>query len=113
MMQQPAGFCDSVIVNWINEMRQDCEGYDQMIVIRDMFRGGLSDSARNGSVPLNQMNGYIAGKMTPVLQLTDSLLPSTSRRTFRQSRPHCVRAKFLSIMTVLSPGRRQTGTSLR
>ena len=70
VMQQPAGFCDSVIVSWICEMRTR-EGYAQMIVLRDMFAGGLSASVQRVSVLCNQLRSYIAGKMTAVMQLTD------------------------------------------
>ena len=70
-MQQPSAFCDAIILNWINEMRRNVEGWNQMVVIRDMFRGGLATSAVQKSILLNQVNGFIAGKMTPILQITD------------------------------------------
>ena len=70
VMQQPAAFCDGVIVSWIAEMRKN-EGYASMIVMRDMFAGGLSQSCVRMSVLTSQLRAYIAGKMTPVMQLTD------------------------------------------
>ncbi len=70
VMQQPAAFCDGVIVAWIAEMRKK-EGYEKMISVRDMFAGGLSQSVRRMSFVSGQLMGFIAGKMTPVLQLTD------------------------------------------
>jgi len=70
VMQQPAAFCDGVIVAWIAEMRKT-EGYDRLLVVRDMFAGGLSQSCRRMSFVTGQLLAFIAGKMTPVMQLTD------------------------------------------
>ena len=42
-----------------------------MIAARDMFAGGLSDSCRRMSMVCGQLLTFIAGKMTPVLQVTD------------------------------------------
>ena len=70
VMQQPAAFCDGIIIAWIAEMRKK-EGYDKLISVRDMFAGGLSQSCRRMSFLTGQLLAFIAGKMTPVLQLTD------------------------------------------
>ena len=59
-----------VIIAWIAEMRKK-EGYDKLISVRDMFAGGLSQSCRRMSFLTGQLLAFIAGKMTPVLQLTD------------------------------------------
>ena len=71
VMQQPAAFCDSVIVCWIAEMRRKKEA-NSMIVVRDMFAGGLSASCVRMSAVCDQLRTYIAGKMTAVMQLTDT-----------------------------------------
>ena len=70
VMQQPAAFCDGVIIAWISEMRKR-EGFDKVISVRDMFAGGLSASCRRMSIVCSELLAFIAGKMTPVMQLTD------------------------------------------
>ena len=70
VMQQPAAFCDGVIIAWITEMRKR-EGYGNVISVRDMFAGGLSASCKRMSAACGHLLAFIAGKMTPVLQLTD------------------------------------------
>ena len=69
-MQQPSAFCDGVIIAWIAEMRKK-GGYDKVISVRDMFAGGLSASCKRMSVVCGQLLTFIAGKMTPVMQVTD------------------------------------------
>ena len=59
-MQQPVAFCDGVIVAWIAEMRR-LEGYTSMIVVRDMFAGGLSSSCARMSAVTSQLRTFIAG----------------------------------------------------
>ena len=71
VMQQPSAFCDGIIIAWIAEMRKR-EGYDKLIVVRDMFAGGLSQSCRKMSVICGQRLSFMCGKMTPVMQLTDT-----------------------------------------
>ena len=70
-MQQPSAFCDSAIINWINDTRRSQEGFRHMVVIRDMFAGGFSPTTMETSIRFSHINGFIAGKMTPVLQITD------------------------------------------
>ena len=70
LYQQPAAFCDSIIVSWIAEMRRKEEA-NFMIVVRDMFAGGLSASCERMSGVCGQLRTFIAGKMTAVMQLTD------------------------------------------
>ena len=69
-MQQPSAFCDGVIIAWITEMRKK-EGYDKVVSVRDMFAGGLSASCKRMSVVSGSLLTFIAGKMTPVMQVTD------------------------------------------
>ena len=66
-MQQPAAFCDGVIIAWIAQLRKK-EGYSKAISVRDMFAGGLSQSCKRMSVVCEQLLTFIAGKMTPVMQ---------------------------------------------
>ena len=47
------------------------EGYNQFISVRDMFAGGLSQSCKRMSIICEQLLTFIAGKMTPVMQITD------------------------------------------
>ena len=61
VMQQPAAFCDGVIIAWIAEMRKK-EGYDKVISVRDMFAGGLSQSCKRMSIVCGQLLAFIAGK---------------------------------------------------
>ena len=70
VMQQPGAFADGVICNWTAEMRAHREA-SQMVVVRDMFAGGLSQSTKRISILSSQLRCYISGKMTPVLQVTD------------------------------------------
>ena len=79
VMQQPAAFCDGVIIAWIAEMRKK-EGYDKLISVRDMFAGGLGSSCKRMSATCGQLLTYIAGKMTPVMQVTDTAVAFELKR---------------------------------
>ena len=70
IMQQPAGYCDSIIMSWITEMRAEEVG--QCIHVRDAFGGGWSLSSMRANFICSSVSALIAGKMTPVLQLTDT-----------------------------------------
>ena len=87
VMQQPAAFADGVICSWICEMRAHREA-SQMVVVRDMFAGGLSESIKRVSILSSQLRTYIAGKMTPVMQVTDVFFVGGGvlKKTVRQSR---------------------------
>ena len=85
VMQQPAAFADGVICSWICEMRAHREA-SQMVVVRDMFAGGLSESIKRVSILSSQLRTYIAGKMTPVLQVTDVGVAGVLKKNVRQSR---------------------------
>ena len=61
VMQQPAAFCDGVIIAWIAQLRKD-EGYDKVISVRDMFAGGLSATCKRMSIVCEQLLSFIAGK---------------------------------------------------
>ena len=51
VMQQPAGYCDGVIVAWIQEMRMR-EGCKGLITVRDLFGGALSATAALAFAPV-------------------------------------------------------------
>ena len=52
-------------------MRKEKEGFSRVVGVRDMFAGGLSQSARRMSFVRGTLLNFTAGKMTPVMQLTD------------------------------------------
>ena len=78
-MRKPSAFCDGVIIAWIAEMRKK-EGYDKVISVRDMFAGGLSASCKRMSFICEQLLTFIAGKMTPVMQLTDTAVAAMMKK---------------------------------
>ena len=79
VMQQPAGYCDGIIVAWIQEMRFR-EGYTRLITVRDLFGGALSETAARSSVLCSSLRSWIAGKMTAVMQLTDTSVAFSLKR---------------------------------
>ena len=48
------------------------EGLSRAIIVRDMFAGGLSEAVKRVSYLTNQLRSFIAGKMTAVMQITDT-----------------------------------------
>ena len=79
VMQQPVGYCDGIIVAWIQEMRFR-EGYTRLITVRDLFGGALSETAARSSVLCSSLRAWIAGKMTAVMQLTDTSVAFSLKR---------------------------------
>ena len=49
VMQQPAGYCDGVVVAWIQEMRFK-EGFTRLVTVRDLFAGAQSETASRSSI---------------------------------------------------------------
>ena len=92
VMQQPNAFADGVIIAWIAEMRRN-EGYEKLISVRDMFAGGLSQSCKRMSVITGQLLSFIAGKMTPVLQITDVAVAFGFKRCLEESKSEVRRIK--------------------
>ena len=92
VMQQPAAFCDGVIIAWIAQMRKK-EGYSKVISVRDMFAGGLSQSCRRMSVVCEQLLTFIAGKMTPVMQLTDVVVAYVLKKLIEAAKAELRRQK--------------------
>jgi hypothetical protein len=68
--QQPAGFSDSIIMSWMIE--RSSEEVPQAIHQRDLFAAALSEDAVKACFLSHQSQIWIAGKMTSVLQLTDT-----------------------------------------
>ena len=92
VMQQPSAFCDGVIIAWIAEMRKK-EGYDKIISVRDMFAGGLSASCRRMSIACGQLLTFIGGKMTPVMQVTDTAVAFQLKKVVEAVKAEVRRAK--------------------
>ena len=91
-MQQPAGFCDGVIVAWISEMRY-LEGYTRLITVRDLFAGALSHTAKKASYLCSSLRAWVGGKMTAVMQLTDTAVAYSLKRIVEQVKGAVRRAK--------------------
>ena len=64
--QQPAGFEDSVITAW--KIERQAQDAPVSIGLRDMFAGGLSETALNTCATFNQLPCFIRGKMTAAVQ---------------------------------------------
>jgi hypothetical protein len=92
VMQQPSAFCDGVIIAWIAELRKK-EGYSQVISVRDMFAGGLSASCKRMSIACSSLLSFIAGKMTPVMQLTDVAVAFTLKKIIEAIKAELRRTK--------------------
>ena len=70
IMQQPAGFSDSIIAKWrIEAMAVE---HPQSLHVRDLNASYLSDYARQASYLSHAVMGWIGGKMTAVVQPVDT-----------------------------------------
>ena len=70
IMQQPAGFVDAVLYKWIVE--DLAREYPQAVWQRDALQTCFTKDALKWMALAQQLAGLIAGKMAPVLQLTDT-----------------------------------------
>ena len=70
IMQQPAGFEDAIISKWIIEGQGKL--YPLSIHQRDMFLGCMTRSSKLAMWLCQQAATWIAGKMTPACQITDT-----------------------------------------
>jgi hypothetical protein len=70
IFQQPSGFEDAIISKWIIEIQG--KHYPVSLHQRDMFTGCLTESSRGAMFLAQQFPSWIAGKMTPCCQITDS-----------------------------------------
>ena len=87
-MQQPSGFQDSIISKW--RIEGQASQYVQKLHSRDLNASYLSSSARMASFLSHEVNRFLAGKITAVLQLTDTdvafSLKAAARRSQEQLR---------------------------
>ena len=70
LMQQPAAFLDGVIHQW--RLEDLAERYGRSIFQRDTLRTHMTKQAHEAMATAWMLQSLIAGKMTPVLQLTDT-----------------------------------------
>ena len=88
LMQQPSGFQDSIISKW--RIEAQASQYVQKLHSRDINASYLSSSARMASFLSHEVNHFLAGKITAVLQLTDTdvafSLKAAARRSQEQLR---------------------------
>ena len=70
IMQQPSGFEDAIISKWIIELQ--AKAYPLSLHQRDMFMGCLTRSSKLAMYLAQQFASWVAGKMTPPCQITDS-----------------------------------------
>jgi hypothetical protein len=70
LMQQPAAYMDEITTAWaIRDLGQRCPG---AVHQRDLFASALGDTAKKAMQLTQVIPTWIASKMTPVLQLTDT-----------------------------------------
>jgi len=82
--QQPAAFVDEIIQAWM--IRDSAERVPQAIHQRDLFAAALTKSSRDGMKLAQQLESFIAPKMTPVLQLTDTDIAFILKRVADQTK---------------------------
>ena len=70
VMQQPAGFSDSIIAKW--RIEQMCVENVGVLHSRDLCGSYLSETSRKASFLSHEINHWIAGKLSAVLQVTDT-----------------------------------------
>ena len=70
IMQQPAGFSDTIIAVW--RIESAAAEYPQSLHVRDLNASYLSDHSRQASMLSHSVMGWIGGKMTAVAQPTDT-----------------------------------------
>ena len=70
IMQQPSGFVDNVIMKWHLELQ--AKRYPCSLVQRDLFTGAYCEESRLTMSVMNQLTAWVMGKMSSVLQFTDT-----------------------------------------
>ena len=82
VFQQPSGFVDTIIFAWMTESM--AEIVPMSIHQRDLFAGALSTEAKQAAWLAHELQTWVGGKMTPVLQLCDTdvsfVMKAASRR---------------------------------
>jgi hypothetical protein len=88
--QQPAGFMDEIILVWSLQSFQ--KKYPQAVWQRDLFSAALSAGSRRAMSLAQIIPCWIAGKMTAVLQITDTDVDSDSRPVAEGGQTSCVQS---------------------
>ena len=70
VMQQPAGFSDSIIAKW--RIEQMCVENVGVLHSRDLCGSYLSETSRKASFLSHEICHWIAGKLSAVMQVTDT-----------------------------------------
>ena len=70
VFQQPAAFMDEIIQTWV--IQDSADRIPQGIHQRDLFAAALTKTCRDAMKLAQQIPAWVAPKMTPVLQLTDT-----------------------------------------
>ena len=68
--QQPAGFEDSVITKW--KIKEQAKVHGQVLALRDLFGGALSESSRDTMFLCQQLCSWIRSKITAICQVADT-----------------------------------------
>ena len=68
--RQPAAVVDSIIMKWMLEER--AAAFETTLWLRDMLSCGVAQQARLAGALANQVQAFIAGGCTPLLQVTDT-----------------------------------------
>jgi len=87
--QQPAAFVDEIIQAWM--IKDSASRVPQAIHQRDLFAAALTQTSRNGMKLAQQLESFIAPKMTPVLQLTDTDIAFIMKRVADQTKGQIAR----------------------
>jgi hypothetical protein len=85
IMQQSAGFSDSIIAKWRIEAQVDCFPY--VFHSRDLCASYLSETARKASCLSQEVCHWIGGKLSAVVQVTgaDVSFPLKAAATHSQA----------------------------
>ena len=85
-MQQPAAWMDEIIQSWV--IADTGERTGQAVHQRDLFAAALTETSKKLMKLYQTIPAWIAAKMTPVLQLTDThivYLAKKSATTFKEN----------------------------
>ena len=89
IFQQPAAWMDEIIASWAcQDLAERCP---QCVHQRDLFSAALTDTSKKIMGILHQIPTWIAAKMTPVLQLTDTDLAFILKAAVRRFKEELAR----------------------
>ena len=86
IMQQPAAYMDEITTVWAIE--DLAERVPQAVHQRDLFSAALGDTAKKAMQLSHHIPSWIASKMTPVLQLTDTDFAFPCKRAAAAAKNH-------------------------